>query len=581
MVAVWVLSVLFPAEVKFGFTLWLLAPVLAFGVVVILLAGYLPLVRASKLMPMSVIRDTAMLRRSKRIRSQKNFSAPKLISARQVRFHPSRQIGASALVGLMLLCVGLLSVMLSEYHNYSYREQAGFTLYNSHGIPAIECRIQTYDTTPISDQSLAQLRGLDHVKSIRISRELSVMAILPQVPRYAVMTANNMQLGILDEEMAAIADEWVGGMLGDVGYVEQYWAEERELYLKFLSDYKIQGEAYCMALQTVELTEENVKTLESTLESGKINVDAINAGQEVIVVAPQVWVKKFTTGGYTIATSQEQAEQMRGEGDAVQMAWNDSFYVGQSLPLLQLYETESDGPVYRNDETVTVGAVLDDVMLGWVYVSDQPIILTTEQGLRNLNLRAEGISQISVFLKGELTLEQEQTLERQITAIFRRTDGYTVYNQAEAYREREQEDRQTVLLMISISLVFFAVAVGMIVSSVTRQLQNEGRTIGMLRAVGADERAILGCYSGQIKASIGGGLAISLGLWLLYLLLSIIQNLTYMHLKEILESFTPLLGVVAVTPVLAMLCGLTCKILLRKRIREIVNRSIIENIKEL
>lgn len=579
--AVWVLSMLFPMEVKFGFTLWLLAPVLVFSVVVILLAGYLPLVRASKLMPMSVIRDTAMLRRSKRVKSQRSFSAPKLISSRQARFHPSRQIGASLLVGLMLLCSGLLSVALSEYRSYTYTAQAAFELRNDRGGYATEANIHIYDRNAISDQSLAQLRGLDHVKSIRITRELPVTAILPQVPRYAVMASNGIQLGILDEEMAATAEEWLGSMLGNEGYIGKYWAQEREGYLKFLADYKIGGEAYGMALQTVELTEDNVQTLESTLASGKINVDAINAGQEVIVVAPEVWVKEYGTGGYTIATSEKEAEKMAGTGEAVLMAWNDVFFAGQSLPLLQLYQTESDGQVYRNDATVTVGAVLSDIRMGWLYVSDDAIILTTEQGLRNLNLRAEGIHEISVYLEGEITLEEEELLERQITAIARRTDGYSVSNRMEAFRENEREDRQTVLLMISISLVFFAVAVGMIVSSVTRQLQSEGRTIGMLRAVGADERAILGCYSGQIKASVGGGLVISLGLWLVYMLLGVIQMLKYMRLGDILESYTSLVRVVEVTVVLAALCGLVCRVLLRKCIREIVNRSIIENIKEL
>lgn len=579
--AVGVVSAIFPAEVKFGFTIWLLAPVLVFSVVVILLAGYLPLVRVSKLMPMSVIRDTAMLRRSKRIKAQRSFYAPKLISSRQVRFHPSRQIGASLLVGLMLLCSGLLSLMLSEYRSYTYTDQAAFELRNDRGFYSTEANIHTYEREGISNQSLVQLRGLDHVKSIRITRELPVTAILPQVPRYAVIASKDIQLGILNEEMAATAEKLRGGMLGNEGYIDKYWAQEREDYLKFLADYKIDGEAYGMSLQTVELTEENVQTLESTLASGKINVDAINAGQEVIVVAPEVWVKESGSGGYTMATSEKEAEKLAGTGEAVLLAWNDAFFVGQSLPLLQLYQTESDGQVYRNDATVAVGAVLRDIRVGWIHASDDAIILTTEQGLQNLNLRAEGVHEISVYLEGEITLEEEELLERQITAIARRTDGYSVSNRMEAFRESEREDRQTVLLMISISLIFFAVAVGMIVSSVTRQLQSEGRTIGMLRAVGADEQAILGCYSGQIKVSVGGGVVISLGLWLVYVLLSVIKMLKHQAFDDILEYYAPLVWTAAVTVVLAALCGLICRVLLRKRIREIVNKSIIENIKEL
>ena len=117
--AVWVLSLLLPDNMKFAVNLWLIIPIVLFSIVVILISGYLPLVRASKQMPMSVIRDTAMLRRSKGIKSKKEFSATKLIATRQVRFNPTRQIGASLLVGLMLLCSGLLSGSILTYSDYS------------------------------------------------------------------------------------------------------------------------------------------------------------------------------------------------------------------------------------------------------------------------------------------------------------------------------------------------------------------------------------------------------------------------------------------------------------------------------
>ena len=69
--AVWLLSVALPDSLKFAVNIWLILPIVLFSVAVILMSGYLPLVRASKLMPMSVIRDTAMLRRSKGVKSKR------------------------------------------------------------------------------------------------------------------------------------------------------------------------------------------------------------------------------------------------------------------------------------------------------------------------------------------------------------------------------------------------------------------------------------------------------------------------------------------------------------------------------
>lgn len=572
--AVWIASQLFPSDIKFGFHIGLLLPILGFSVIVILLAGYLPLVRASKLMPMSVIRDTAMLRKSKRVKSRKIFSAPRLISSRQVRFHLNRQIGASMLVGLMLMCSSMLFMLVASYRNVTYTEQEGFILRESGSYTSAGFEPKVYEEEPISDRSLAQLRSLDHVKSLQINRMMAVTAVLDAVPRYAIVT-DDFQVGVLNESMMEETKELYN--YSD-DFVEN-WRQEREAYLARLKEQKIDGEAYGMYIITTNLTEETVRELESTLESGKINVDAINAGQEVLVVAPEVWIYSHGNGGYTSFKSQEAAENA-GYPDAKLLAWNNTFSAGQSLPLLQLYSMKDTGKITCNDETVTVGGVLSisELKNSWIY--NDCYILTTEQGLKNMNLRADGIHSIYVYLEGDVTLEEEETLEQQITAITRRSGAWSVSNEVKNYREYRQEDQQQIFLFLSITTVFFAVAVGMIVSSVTRQLQSEGRTIGMLRAVGADEKAILGCYSGSMRASVIGGLAISVMLFLLYYGIYFLQALQFRD-RITANDFLILAELIGCSFIMALLCYGACRLLLRKRIREIMNRSIIENIKEL
>ena len=101
----------------------------------------------------------------------------------------------------------------------------------------------------------------------------------------------------------------------------------------------------------------------------------------------------------------------------------------------------------------------------------------------------------------------------------------------------------------------------------------------MLRAVGADEKAILSCYSGRITASVIGGMGISFGLFLVYFLIYLVNAMGrgYLAASEIR------LMIVITTTIVALcrLCLLVCKFLLRFRIREIVNKSIIDNIREL
>ena len=181
----------------------------------------------------------------------------------------------------------------------------------------------------------------------------------------------------------------------------------------------------------------------------------------------------------------------------------------------------------------------------------------------------------------ELSLDEEAQLERQINAIARRFEATTVQNRMEQNRDRVQANRQRLLVMVSVVVLFFTVAVAMIVSSVTRQLQSEGRTIGLLRAVGADEKIIFDCYSGQMTTAVLSGLGLLLiggclfigGCWID----AILSNLKFWH-----WDVAVLIIIVAVIVVaMAALCWLICRYVLKKRMRHVVNMSIIENIREL
>ncbi len=578
--AVWGLSRFLPEDLIFRFQIWLLLPIALFSLIVILLAGYLPLARASRQMPMGVIRDTAMLRRSKRLTYKKEFVPARLIVTRQLRFYPTRQLGAAVLVGLMLLSSGLFTVLLQNFQDDSTENQAGFVVYDGGSTIRDGNNVNVYLTPSMDQQSLNQLKGLSHVDHLEIDRCMTVTAVLDRVPRYAFSPIRAENHGMLDEEQFQEALTYC--LESDAAFYEQTWETSRKDYLQFLEDQNISGQAFNIDLVTIELSEENLERLSLYMESGKINADAVNAGEEVILLAPQVWMKPYERGGYQMWPSEEYVNMDPDGEDAVLVAWNDAFTAGQSLPILQLYKTEEDGPVTRRDAQVTVGAVVSQYARLSSFSSTHATILTTEQGLANMGLRVEGLYSVEVYPEGNLSQEEEQALERQINAIARRTEGFTVLNLMKSYREQAQANRQMLLLCFSVALLFFAVAVGMIVSSVTRSLNSEGRTIGMLRAVGAEEKTLLSAYGGQIFAAVGGGMLLSLGLVGMLVLFSLLQTLRYSsRLSLSPRELQMLIGIGLVILLMGAACYLVCRLLLRLRIREIVNKSIIENIREL
>ena len=518
-----------------------------------------------------------MLRRSKGVKSKKDFSATRLISARQVRFNPTRQIGASLLVGLMLLCSGLVGTLVYSYRDYTTENSPGFSVDNSY-YGAGSKWVKLYDRETLGKQSIQQLKALDHVEYIRIDREMDIIAQLDMVPRYAMHSFGMEQFGMLTDEMFTEVMEW----RDDRDIHEQDRQEDRDAYLQFRIDYGIEEEAFQMSILTIDLTKENVNVLKEHLTEGNIDVDAINAGTQVLILAPELWVFVHETGGMTsFSTDSPYFDYYKTEG-AFKVAWNDCFKAGQVVPLTQLYSEDSEYTnVIRNDAQVQVCGIVDSL-------GDLPYdswsnctVITTEQGLENMGLRMEGLQGVELYLDGEISLEEEEQLDRQVNAIARRTEGFSVQNHVENYRNRERANRQELLLCISVVTVFFTVAVGMIVSSVTRQLHSEGRTIGMLRAVGADEKAILGCYSGQLNAAVLGGLGITLVLVIGFIGLYALDAMRYGWQTWNNDLTNQIAIVVAIAFAMAATCWLLCKYILRLRIREIVSKSIIDNIREL
>jgi ABC-type lipoprotein release transport system permease subunit len=187
-----------------------------------------------------------------------------------------------------------------------------------------------------------------------------------------------------------------------------------------------------------------------------------------------------------------------------------------------------------------------------------------------MGLYANGYDTYRIYLDEDIDQQTEEMLVQRIEAIASRTGAHYFRNRLQSYREDMAAKMQLITVFSAISIVFAAVVISMIVSSVTRRIQSDGRRIGMLRAVGADEKTILGCYSGQVTVSFLGGLLLTDAVVAAVLISGMIEGL------ELYAGY----GLAAML-ILAVLSWGICRQILRRRIRAIVRKSIIENIREL
>ena len=564
---VWGLALWMPENMIFQFNPLLILPVIVLSAAVILLSGSIPLRRASKQMPMSVIRDTGLLRKSKHIRSRKQFQVPALISRRTMRLYPTRLLGAIILSALMCFCAALFAIVAYEGYNTFNPSNPAYFIRMEAGTR--RSFVSLLSGQPLSDQSLNQLRSLPHVREVTVRRSLFVTLLLENRPSYFnVGYQPNYHLMSFEDYQ-----EYFGFDTDSQTSREGYDADQQD-YSTIRKALGITQEMAYTSLITIPV--EELTNLEPYLGSGRIDVEAINAGREVLVLVPRIWYipdKKEDFGWYTSTPSQAQMES------AVLVAENDWAIAGQELPIVQLYSDDPEEFSYgdanslftdctRLDAAVTIGSVLDTQppAMGGLWGS----VITTEDGLRNMGLYRNGNDTIQIYVDGIVDEEAEESLTESINAIARRAEGSRVYNYMESARESARSYLQLYLLMGAIAIVFFAVAAGMIVSTVTRQLQSDGKRIGMLRAVGADEKTILRCYSGQVFLSLGLGMALSILVFIILFASSIL---------DVPAQYYP--SGIATILLFSLSCLGLCLLLLRRRVRQITNQSIIENIREL
>lgn len=132
---VWLLSLLLPESIALAVDFWLVVPIALFSMTVIVISGHLPLVRASKWMPMRVIRDTAMLRRSKGVKPKGVFcGAADCCQTSSLPSHPSDRgviapwIDAPVLRIACRLCLRLCKLQHRGNCGIQDRQQCGLGL---------------------------------------------------------------------------------------------------------------------------------------------------------------------------------------------------------------------------------------------------------------------------------------------------------------------------------------------------------------------------------------------------------------------------------------------------------------------
>ena len=591
LLAAWIVCSLSPNEMVFAPRVWLILPVIVISALCIAVASGLPLRRASKQMPMGVLRDTALLRKAASFQSKQSFRATELIAARQLRIHPWRQLGAALMVMATLICTAFVGEMgydamseLSRSHPVAFTlTPYGWIAAHGYAFAAMKPENQ------LSEQDVAQIRNLPQVAYASFDGQTDVNLIFNgELPEYFQTMAGTT--GRADDGETVWEYSVFGGGSGmnylaltdddpeppealyeedsAAWYRRNTWEKYRQMRA-VMEAHNLSGKPIRLTLFIIDLSQVDFT---DGIAEGKVDLAAIDAGEQVLVYAPTYYVSKTENGDLIAAT------YVWNRREALAEYHNDYFYAGQRLDLTQLLCDSPAGTetydawlagyaqMERNDATVTVGAVLDGKS-----IRDEALcLLTTEAGARALGFPATFVSGMQISLTGDVDRETEEALEARLERIAMRGD-MRVYNWLQSWREEVASMKQAFALFIALLLLFFTVAVAMQVGNAGRRIRSDARMIGTLRAVGADEKALLGCYRLPLLLTTGIGTALGIALYLVFAVWYSSQTMLHLHPYAIAPAML----------VLAALCALCCLEGLKMRLKTVLDQSIVENIREL
>ncbi len=615
--AVFIISRFAEGEIAFSLNGRLLVPVAVISALCVFLSSRLPLRRAAQQTPMGVLRDTGLLRRAKRFRSQTQFRATRLIAGRQTRLHPLRQAGGAVMVALTLLCTAILSEALlykSGYQpTYDFSIQPVNGQYRSYSFAGdLHFAGAEMQGNVLTEQDIQQIRLIPRVSSVSMTTTADILLelqgdVIPQYFRDYCTEERESSYANRDGTVTNSHNYAFHNVVNPFIYTESlaYLLEDtpdrvtdlEESYLKWNArafqemqaarrGYGVQGKLIPL---TIEVWDVNDPELQKGLKEGRINRAALDAGHEVLVFAPEQGYWETKERGETTGNTAG-ADFGRDHPGAVLkgMAVNDYFKPGMQLSLLQALtergketwdvstepykpaEVEALEQSFRNlhadTAAVTVGAVLAD---SGSSQSGGLCLVTTEKGLRTLGFAPTDPTFVNITLTDEVDRETEESIQRRLETIASRA-GMEVKNRMQNDRENARRQRRIELVFLGIIVLFFAVSVSMQVSSAGRRIRADQRTIGTLRAVGANEKALMGCYRLPMLAATAAGLLLAL---VIFVLMSVFFN-NYFLTRHAAVTM-PLMAV------LAALCALCCMLGVRARLRQVLSRSVAENIREL
>ncbi len=587
---VWLFTEIMGETFVFVPQIWELLATTAVSVAVVMLAAVIPLIHASKISPMQAIRNIELTRKMKRkrIRQQESFVPSALLANRSMTFYRAKQIGVSLILAATVILSGFGFAVVAEDGDLSSiikDNPYDYQIYCMSGkLTSAYVNMPLRETGP-TENDKQEILSNPLFSEVYGKKICEAFILLDEYSEY-------MQMLEYYNEFRYDRQEGYGGY-----YVAAPDAISKKFYEGWMDTHK-NNEHYTMLRNKMQFEQELFKTSIYSYDSalieinknefeiidGRIDIDKINSGEEIILVAPvepaMVFYKHSDeTIGWEADKRDLSVEKELADGETIVDSAKIDIKAGDKISLSTLWsqdaEYNSDTPVpdssVRVDREVTIGAIVYPFNFGdMVEAFNDFTVVTSLQGMQTITQNDIPYSILLADFKGENSDETDTLAMEYLEALCSGKD-FVPRSAHQVIRKVQQSNRALLISILSVVILMFSVCASIINNSLTAQIRESKCEIGTLRAVGASIKDLTFVYVRQLLSMFAWGCGLGLSTY----------TAVYLFMKAYYTEKFKLTFEVYQSGLIILALFIICSINLFIKIRKEMKNSIVENIREL
>jgi putative ABC transport system permease protein len=555
--------------------LWAFVLSIGFSIVCVMLSALIPLFSATKITPMQAVRniDATRKMKTKHIKSKKQFNVSKLISNRSITFGKGKQIVVSLILIVAIIGSGFAFSWYSYAKNNYYTIDSDYQLcLSADGWYASGVNFKN-NNNGFSEADRQLVTSNSYIGSSYGIKKAQINLIVPfSTSDYRKLISGKYYRDYDNYDESEITSE---------NYEKTYFYELRE----DKDTEKMQQLLQCNEYINTSFESVDTNYLESLskyIYDGEINIDKINSGEEIILVAPKNRTLYYDDGKYggLIISNGEDVDE-----DNCIFSASCDFHAGDEIEIaVAVADKPTDEEGQNDDHTiipndtkvickkVKIGAIIEAPST-YNIIIDNFSVLTTTTAMNSM-LPYLKYKALEFSLNTTCNDDVDKSVQDVLNSITSNVDQGQSASNYGFQQEQKAKFKKIIIAMLSIIILVFSISLSIINNTITASIRNSKQKIGTLRAVGADEMDLVKSYIYQLLSMLLWGTGIGLGgFGISYLILYLVQKSKGGSLEMI---FNPLVSLIFVVFAFAF-----SSFNLWSKVRKEMKNSIVENIREL